>query len=155
MEMVKWFKDCQICNVGLCDQLDEYIKNNGMSARAASKQMEKECNNLYSASQIRNRYRYYKKGHAGGGNPPRKGRNNIGSEVETGGTEVKTPAGIIGQARTGRKQVMFAMQSMANLVKDKKLNDGKPLDQMENELRLLVDEVENFRSRFTVQMDST
>jgi len=65
MENVKWLKDCEICNTGLCKQIDEY-KEQGMSERAASRKMEQECDELWSADKIYGRYRYYKKGHAGG-----------------------------------------------------------------------------------------
>lgn len=39
---LKWLKDCEICNTGLCNQMTDYI-NAGMSTRQAAKQMEHDC----------------------------------------------------------------------------------------------------------------
>ncbi len=62
---LRWLKDCEICNTGLCSQFQEYVEQ-GMSERAAARQMEKDCGNLWSADKIYGRYRYYAKGHGGG-----------------------------------------------------------------------------------------
>jgi hypothetical protein len=69
-----WIKDCEICNTGLCDQLQEYV-DQGLSEREASRQMERDCGGLWSAEKIYGRFRYYVKGHAGGavGKPHRNG----------------------------------------------------------------------------------
>ncbi len=61
-----WLKDCEICNTGLCSQMNSYI-DSGLPARAAARQMEKDCDSLWSAEKIYGRYRYYVKGHSGGG----------------------------------------------------------------------------------------
>lgn len=65
---VDWLKDCEICNAGLCHQMDEY-KSAGMSDRDAATQVEKDSNGLYSASVIRDRYRYHAKRQGGGKSP--------------------------------------------------------------------------------------
>ncbi len=65
IEELTWLKDCEICNVGVCKQMDKY-QEQGMSERAASRQMEKDCDGIWDADKIYGRYRYYKKGHSGG-----------------------------------------------------------------------------------------
>ena len=65
LKPISWLKDCEICNVGVCKQMDEY-KAQGMSERAASRQMEKDCDGIWDADKIYGRYRYYKRGHYGG-----------------------------------------------------------------------------------------
>jgi N6-adenosine-specific RNA methylase IME4 len=64
--MTEWLKDCEICNAGLCAEMDNYIAC-GMSVNKAAKQLEKDQKKkigtkLYSAATIRNRYNYYKGG---------------------------------------------------------------------------------------------
>lgn len=69
MNNINWLKDCELCNNGVCKRIDD-LKESGLSERAAAKQMEQDCDGLRDASKIRDRYRYYKKGHSGG-NPPK------------------------------------------------------------------------------------
>lgn len=76
MEELKWLKDCELCNVGVCNTIDDY-QAQGLSIRAAAEKMEQECEGLWSASKIRDRYRYYKQGHSGGGNPPSPDNRSI------------------------------------------------------------------------------
>lgn len=60
-----WQKDCEICNVGLCNRIDG-LKDEGKSIREAARIMESESDGLWDADKIRARYKYYK----GGRKPP-------------------------------------------------------------------------------------
>lgn len=55
---MNWLKDCEICNVGLCKAVVER-KEQGMSERAACRDMSEESEGLYSEDAIYSRYRYY------------------------------------------------------------------------------------------------
>lgn len=56
--MPNWLKDCEICNAGLCDAVAEK-KEGGLSERAACREMSDESEGLYSAKDLRGRYRYH------------------------------------------------------------------------------------------------
>lgn len=56
-----WIKDCEMCNAGACTRLDE-LKSDGYKIREASRIMEQECDGVYTANQIRDRYHYYRSG---------------------------------------------------------------------------------------------
>jgi len=59
--MSSWLKDCEACNVGLCETVDE-LKAHGLSEKKIFKQMSNESEGAYSESAIRHRYKYYKGG---------------------------------------------------------------------------------------------
>jgi hypothetical protein len=56
--MAEWLKDCEICNVGLCSEVNSR-KENGLTEHKACVQMSEESEGLYSAAAIRNRYQYH------------------------------------------------------------------------------------------------
>jgi len=65
--MANWIQNCQICNDGLCIRFEE-LKIDGNSDRVVAEIMEEEAyqkypelKNDFSASRIRNRYRYHMK----------------------------------------------------------------------------------------------
>jgi len=60
-----WIENCELCNAGVCVRVDE-LKADGYKVREAARIMEQECDGVYTANQIRDRYRYYKSG----GNSP-------------------------------------------------------------------------------------
>jgi len=64
-----WQKDCEICNVGLCNRIDG-LKDEGKSIREAARIMESESDGLWDAEKIRARYLYYK-----GGRKPTREKN--------------------------------------------------------------------------------
>jgi hypothetical protein len=62
--MAKWLQGCEICNAGLCAEMDRLIEV-GFSERKAAQQLVKQQEmslhtELYSVASILNRYRYYK-----------------------------------------------------------------------------------------------
>ncbi len=71
MENVKWLKDCELCNAGVCKRIDE-LKEQGLTERAASRKMEEECGGEQSADKILGRYKYHAKQQYGGGGTPTK-----------------------------------------------------------------------------------
>jgi hypothetical protein len=56
--MSDWLKDCEICNVGLCNTVND-LKKQGLSENAACQQLSEESEGLYSKETIRNRYRWH------------------------------------------------------------------------------------------------
>ena len=71
MKAINWLRDCEICNAGVCKRMDE-LKEQGLSERAASRRMERECGGEQSASKILGRYKYHAKQQYGGGGNPTK-----------------------------------------------------------------------------------
>ncbi|MEE8399997.1 MAG: hypothetical protein V3S89_13385 [Desulfobacterales bacterium] len=57
---VPWLKDCEICNTGLCNRMDDLVKDGARSVREASRMMSEESGNVWNDNEIRHRYRYYK-----------------------------------------------------------------------------------------------
>jgi hypothetical protein len=63
--MAEWLKECEICNAGLCKEMDRLLAESTISEHAAAKQLALEAKEmlgfpLYSGPQLRDRYRYYK-----------------------------------------------------------------------------------------------
>jgi len=61
----EWLKDCEICNAGLCTEMDKLINKHRLSEHTAAKQLaltvkERLGFPLYKGSQLRDRYRYHK-----------------------------------------------------------------------------------------------
>lgn len=80
--MTEWLKGCEICDAGLCAEMDKYIEKHNMSARRAAAALAESAEKitghaLYSADLLRKRYER-KAGHLtkrkAGTNVPRKGR---------------------------------------------------------------------------------
>jgi len=72
MEQTGFLKDCEICNAGLCKEMDRRLSSGGSSERTVAQELalvaEKELGYpLYSGKQLRDRYRYHK-------NKDKKGR---------------------------------------------------------------------------------
>jgi len=66
--VVEWIKDCEICNAGCCARVDA-LREDGYKVREACQLMERECEGVYTAEQIRKRYRYHKNGEPGTKSP--------------------------------------------------------------------------------------
>lgn len=63
-EHIKWLKDCEICNAGLCSQMKSIIVNQKLTERSAAIVLaemvaRQEGHPVYSAKQLLDRYRYY------------------------------------------------------------------------------------------------
>jgi hypothetical protein len=61
----KWLNGCEICNAGLCEEMDKFIEKHKLSERTAADQLSKVVKDklgfmLYSGKQLRDRYRYHK-----------------------------------------------------------------------------------------------
>ena len=74
--MTNWIQNCQICNDGLCIRMED-LKKTGLSDRRAAEVMQEEAYDSYpdlktefSASRIRDRYRYHMQGKKVGEIPP-------------------------------------------------------------------------------------
>ena len=74
--MTEWFKDCTICNTGLCSKMKEHL-DSGMSMRAAAKKMSEESGGEFSEATIRQRYQYYALGRVGGRNPTTRKKHPV------------------------------------------------------------------------------
>ncbi len=126
MNGVKWLKDCEICNTGLCKQMAEH-KEVGKTEREAARMMEEECDGLWSAKNIRDRYRYYTKVRGGGisatraistdTEPGKEQNSNTVKEVILGGRVII--ATEIPQQKTYWKTIE---QRLASLVEYSKKN---------------------------------
>lgn len=61
---VIWLKECEICNAGLCAEVDR-LKESGLTENAACKQLVEQQEQIlgeviYSQSSIRNRYQWHR-----------------------------------------------------------------------------------------------
>ncbi len=74
---IEWMNGCELCNTGICNQMNEYIEKEEMGEREASRKMAEECEDLWTASQIYDRFRYHtnkKKSQKTAGKPHNEGK---------------------------------------------------------------------------------
>ena len=74
--MTKWLKDCEICNAGLCEEIDRLIEKDNLSQRTAAAHLAKVVEDrlgypLYSADTLRKRYQRHTN-RLGRNDPPNK-----------------------------------------------------------------------------------
>lgn len=89
--MTSWIKDCNMCNAGVCKEIIK-LKEQGLSERAASRQMEQECDGDFKANTILSRFKYHAKQQYGGG-----GRNPITRYLSKAAINSGVPERILNQ----------------------------------------------------------
>jgi hypothetical protein len=88
--MTEWLKDCEICNAGLCSEMDKLTGEHNLSQRTAAAQLAKVVEDrlgypLYSADTLRKRYQRH----------TNKLGRNVPPAKKTSSPRSKTPVNLV------------------------------------------------------------
>ena len=121
--MATWLKDCEICNIGLCNEMDRLIDEKGISMREASRDLSRQAHkhfvdegvdleNGFSPDTILSRYRYH------------TARINRACESHTEKKSIEVPAKNLGNSDNKPGEISY--RHVGELPKCKKFGE-KPV----------------------------